>query len=100
SCQAEGHHARNMFAFSRVNPRQFIKFGNLAGDMNKQVRGVETRDSLYARLAGEYCAAEDIFANSIRADSAHSGDDDAWEHRKASGISLQRRNADSSNSSC
>ncbi len=44
------------------------------------MRGVEAGDALDAGLSGEHGAAKGLFADSIRADDAHSGNNDAGKH--------------------
>ncbi len=69
-----------MFAFARINPCELVEFGNLAADVNQQMRRIKAGDTLYARFASEHGAAECFLAYSIRADDAHSGDDDTRKH--------------------
>ena len=70
------HDAGDMLALARVHPRQFVKFGNFAGDMYRQGGRIEARDAFYAGFAGEKGAAKGFFAYAVGADDAHSSDDD------------------------
>src|SRR5581483_4433779 len=79
--KAKRHDPRNVFAFPSFNPSELVEFGDLSADVDQQMRGVEPGDAFHSRLTGKHAAAEGFFADSIRADGAHSGDDDARKHK-------------------
>ena len=69
-----------MLPLVRVNPGQFVKAGNLARDLHRQVAGVEARDPPNPACTVERRSAKCLVADAIRADHAHAGDDDSSFH--------------------
>jgi hypothetical protein len=63
-----------VFALFFLNPGEFIKPGNLARDLNRDVRRIETRDPANPASARECCLRERISANSIRTYHSHACD--------------------------
>ena len=72
-----------MLPLMRIHPRQFVESLDLAGYLHRQVAGVEAADTFDTAGAGEDGAAEGLIANSVRADHAHSRDDDTLFHKKS-----------------
>jgi len=70
-----------MFPLASLHPCELVEIGNLSCDVNREMGGIKARNALYAGLAGEHGAAEGLFAEAIRADDTHSGDDDSRKHR-------------------
>src|SRR5579863_7461174 len=84
---SERHDTGNVLAFTSINPGKLIKFGDLAGDVHRQFRWIETRNAFYSGFSRENGAAKSFLADAIRADHAHAGDNYASSHRSViSGI--------------
>ena len=73
----QGYDAGHVLALTRIDPGEFVKFGNLAGNVHREVGGIKPRNALHAGLSRKNGAAEGFFADAVRADHADSGDNHA-----------------------
>ncbi len=76
-----------MLALARFHPRQFVEVLYLAGNLHRQLAGIEAANALHSADAVKNRAAEGLIANTIGADHAHSCDDDAFFHRQHVAVS-------------
>ena len=74
--------ARDVFALVRVNPCQLVEILHLAGNLHRQIAGIEAANALHPAGSGQNSAAEGLVADAVGADHAHSGDDDAFFHEE------------------
>src|SRR5579872_283102 len=81
SGDGQGNDAGNVLALTRIDPGEFIEFGDFSGNVNWKSGSIEAGDPLDARLAGENGPAEGFFTDAVRTDDADSGDRDTWQHR-------------------
>jgi hypothetical protein len=66
-----------VLSFTFFYPSQFVEIADLARDLNRQLRGIEASDAAHAAGSGEDRLRECLVAVAIRADCAHTCDDDS-----------------------
>ena len=84
SGHGQRHYARYVLALARIDPGELVEFRNFSGNVHGQAAGIEARNAFDARSAFKHGARERILADAVRADHAHSGDDDASHGRTSS----------------
>ena len=64
-----------MFALAFIYPGELIEVAHFASHLHRNFGRIKTRDTPYSAFAGEGSRGERLFADAIRANYTHAGND-------------------------